>query len=47
MKLNKGYHDLKVEFFQNGGGASCVVKYKGADTADNQKLLEGWHDPHA
>ena len=43
IKLVKGYHDIKVEFFQNGGGASCVVKYKGTDTADTQHLIEGWH----
>ena len=46
IKLNKGYADLKVEFFQNGGGANCIVNYKGPDTADTQKILEGWHDPN-
>ena len=45
LKLNKGYHDLKVEFFQNGGGANCIVQYSGPDTSDTQKPLEGWHDP--
>ena len=33
VRLDKGYHDIKVEFFQNGGGASCVAKFKGKDTA--------------
>ena len=33
IKLNKGYHDVKVEFFQNGGGAGCIVKHTGPDTA--------------
>ena len=33
--LGKGYHDLKVEFFQNGGGAGCIAKYNGPDTAGN------------
>ena len=46
IKLNKGYHDIFVEFFQNYGGANCIVKYKGPDTAGNQKLVEGYHDPN-
>jgi hypothetical protein len=45
--LSKGYHDVKIEFFQAGGGASIVVKYKGSDTAGNGKLLLGYHDPNA
>ena len=44
--LNRGYHDIKVEFFQNGGGAVLEVKYKGADTGGNEKYLEGYHDPN-
>merc|ERR1719263_605494 len=36
ITLNKGYHDIKVEFFQNAGGASCVVKFKGEDTAETK-----------
>ena len=46
-KLVRGYHDIKVEFFEKGGGASCLAKYKGADTGDEQKWIEGWHDPSA
>ena len=43
-KLNKGYHDIKVEFYQNGGGAGCIANYDGPDTAGNKKLLHGWHE---
>ena len=46
IALNKGYKDIKVEFFQNGGGALLEVKYKGPDTGGNQKYLEGWYDPN-
>ena len=31
--LSKGYHDFKVEYFNHWGGAGCIVKYKGPDTA--------------
>ena len=47
IKLVKGYHDIKVEMYQNGGGAGCIAKYDGPDTAGNNKLITGWHDPHA
>ena len=32
VKLSKGWHEINVEFFENAGGASCVVHYKGPDT---------------
>ena len=44
QKLMRGYHDIKVEFFEKGGGASCLVKYKGADTGQEQKFIDGWHE---
>ena len=45
--LSKGWHDVNVEFFENGGGASCVVKYKGPDTAGSEALIAAFHDPNA
>ena len=45
IKLSKGWHEINVEFFENGGGASCTVHYKGPDTGDNQNLIHAWHDP--
>ena len=35
--LRKGQHDITVNFFENGGGAVCYVKYKGPDVGN------GWH----
>jgi hypothetical protein len=32
--LTPGYHIIKLDFFENGGGASMVAKYKGPDTND-------------
>ena len=35
--LRKGQHDITVNFFENGGGAVCYVKYKGPDVGNR------WH----
>ena len=45
--LPKGWYDVNVEFFEKGGGANCIVKYKGPDTGGNEALIEVWHDPTA
>jgi len=37
--LEIGWHTVKVEHFEGGGGANCVVWYKGADTDDKEVLL--------
>jgi len=34
MALAAGYHIVKLDFFEDGGGASMVAKYKGPDTFD-------------
>ena len=33
--LRKGQHDITVNFFENGGGAVCYVKYKGPDVGNS------------
>ena len=47
VTLTKGWHEINVEFFENGGAASCIVHYKGADTGQQQQLINAWHDPKA
>ena len=32
--LAAGLHDVTIDFFENGGGASCYVKYRGPDVGD-------------
>jgi len=42
--LKAGYHDIRAIHFENEGGASMTVKYKGEDTKNKWDLVEGWHD---
>jgi len=42
--LKAGYHDIRAIHFENEGGASLTVKYKGEDTKNKWELVEGWHD---
>ena len=35
MKLTAGAHAITVNFFENGGGASCKVLWRGADVGDS------------
>ena len=37
--LDVGTYPIKVEFFEHGGGADLVVKYSGADTGGQFKLI--------
>ena len=45
VTLNKGYHDLKIEMFENNGGAYLTASYHGPDTENTSKLLHGFHKP--
>lgn len=40
--LAVGYHMVKADWFENGGGANMVAKYKGPDTL-NVFRLDGSH----
>jgi hypothetical protein len=41
--LSQGYHAFRAEFFSNTNAEKIVIKYKGADTDDDWKLVEGVH----
>ena len=41
--LVKGWHDVKVKYFENWGGAKLVIKYKGPDTNGAETILSGKH----
>ncbi|KAJ1478722.1 hypothetical protein T484DRAFT_2926567 [Baffinella frigidus] len=47
VKLNAGYHTVRVDFFENEGGAAISVKYSGPDTGGEEELLRGKHYPSA
>ena len=38
--LQTGYYDVKVKFFENGGGANLDVKYRGPDTGNGWAWLK-------
>ena len=42
-RLPKGYHDIKVAMFENGGGASAYAQYKGPDTKNEWVFVHGYH----
>jgi len=42
-RLDAGYHDVRVDFFENEGGAAVWVKYEGPDTDGEEVLLRGMH----
>jgi hypothetical protein len=42
-RLDAGYHDVRVDFFENEGGAAVWVKYEGPDTDGEEVLLRGQH----
>jgi len=44
LTLQSGYHRIRVEFFENSGGALCTAKYAGPDTADAELLIPAWHE---
>ena len=44
IELRAGWHDFKAIHFENKGGAVMIVSYKGPDTENKKKLLEGNHD---
>ena len=44
IELRHGWHDFRATHFENRGGASMIVSYKGPDTNNKKKLLEGDHD---
>jgi hypothetical protein len=39
VPLSAGGHDVKVEFFENGGGAAIKVTYSGPDTKGQEVLM--------
>ena len=43
VRLERGYHGLRADFFKNSGGAMMVVKWKGPDTMDLVESLSGYH----
>ena len=43
VTLHQGIHDIKVEFFENFGGAKLLAEYSGPDTGNDRKPIEGWH----
>ena len=45
IRLGRGYHSLRADFFKNTGGAMMVVQWKGPDTLDNFEALHGFHSP--
>lgn len=44
LNLKPGWHDFKAKHFENAGGASMVVSWKGPDTGNKKALLKGHHD---
>lgn len=40
--LGQGWHDARVLFYENGGGANCVVRWKGPDTNGWERYLGGY-----
>jgi hypothetical protein len=44
VELAEGFHSIRVEFFENSGGAVCMAKYSGPDTTDVEVLIPAWHD---
>jgi len=44
VDLKTGWHDFKATHFENAGGASMIVSWKGPDTNNRKKLLEGSHE---
>ena len=43
VRLGRGYHSLRADFFKNAGGAMVVVQWKGPDTLDRVEALNGFH----
>ena len=41
--LKEGLHDVRINFYENAGGAYLTFKYNGPDTNGQSKLVEGWH----
>ena len=44
VELKAGWHDFRATHFENGGGASMIVKWQGMDTDNKLVLLTGFHD---
>ena len=40
---SQGYHAFRAEFFANTKDENMVVEYKGTDTDDAWKLVDGVH----
>ena len=44
VSLNKGWHTVGAEMFQNGGGASMHLTYSGPDTLNQAEVpLEAYY----
>jgi len=39
--LGKGQFRVRIEFFENGGGAGCEFRYRGADTRNRDQIVSG------
>lgn len=40
-RMVKGQSKVRIEFFENGGGAGCQFKYHGADTGNRWRIVSG------
>jgi len=38
-RLPTGYHAMRIDFFERGGGAGCIFKYKGPDSGNRVKVV--------
>ena len=38
VKLNKGYHEIKVHMFENGGGATAYANWHSEKSADFEPI---------
>ena len=43
MFLKQGIHDVRVNFYENAGGAYLTFRYNGPDTDGKTEFVEGWH----
>ena len=43
MRLSRGYHEVRADFFKNSGGAVMVVNWKGPDTLEKEETLSAFH----
>ena len=47
IRLARGYHFMKVDFFENHGGAYLQVTYRGPDTGNHERHVEAYKPPGA